>query len=187
MFSSTSPVMPQPVSWKTISAMPPCSARLISRAPPSSMLSRALTTRLTITDLISWALTRATIRCGGFKRSVLAPRVVDLMGDARRQETHAGQAFGADQLPAALVDLAGEVAVHLVEPAGHVVEGGRQILDFVTALDPDLVFEIALGHLVHAVLQVADRVEDPAVKEPQRACHQQDTDARRAENEPEAE
>ena len=44
-------------------------------------------------------------------------RVVDLVGDAGGQEADAGQPLGADQLPAAFVDLVGEVAVHLVQPA----------------------------------------------------------------------
>ena len=39
-------------------------------------------------------------------------RVVDLVGHAGRQEADAGQALGAHQLPAAFVDLLGQVAVH---------------------------------------------------------------------------
>jgi len=56
--SSTSSSMPQPVSLKTISAIWSFCVKTILSEPVSSMLSRALTTRLSTTDLISWPLTR---------------------------------------------------------------------------------------------------------------------------------
>ena len=40
----------------------------------------------------------------------------------------------------------------------------------------DVVLEIALGHPAHARLQIADRVADPAIKEPQQPGHEQDAD-----------
>src|SRR5207302_7770998 len=42
-------------------------------------------------------------------------RVVDLVGDAGGEEADAGEALGADQLPAALVDLLGEAGVHFAQ------------------------------------------------------------------------
>ena len=77
---------------------------------------------------------------------MLASGIVDLVGHAGRQEADAGQPFGAHQLPAAFVDLPGQVAVHVAQPAGHVVEGGRQVLHLVAAMDLDAVLEIAPGH-----------------------------------------
>src|SRR5262249_34088693 len=61
-------------------------------------------------------------------------RVVDLMGDTGGQEANAGQTLRAHQLPAALVDLMRQVAVQGAQPAGHVVEGTRQVLDLVAAV-----------------------------------------------------
>src|SRR5947208_868397 len=120
MFSSTSAGMPQPVSANSISAMPSrCRSRMVSR-PPSSMLSRALTTRLSTTDLISSALTQAVTR-----------------------------------------------------PPVHVVQSRGQVLQLVAAVDLDPVLEVALGHPAGAPLQVADRVEHPAVEEAEQTGHQQ--------------
>ena len=216
------------------------------------MLSRALTTRLSTTDLISWALTRATmrlrrrsadskticlprqfckcwvmssthwissprsvgsrwrspVRLKASSRSVMflqrnasswiifrylrktscsslvgrrrmaaavaepgfqgfaakgdaGQRVVDLVGHAGGQEADAGQPFRAHQLPAALVDLPGQVAVHVVQPAGHVVEGRGQVLHFVAAVDVDAMIEIAPGHPADARFQIADGIARP--------------------------
>ena len=100
--------------------------------------------------------------------------VVDFVGDARRQETDAGQPFRADKLPAALVDLQGQAAVHFLEPAGHVVERLGKLFHFVAAVDLDAVLELALGDTLGARLQIANRIEDPAVEEPQKSRHDQD-------------
>src|SRR5262249_29958486 len=114
-------------------------------------------------------------------------RVVDLVGHTGGQKANAGQALGADQLTAALVDLSGQVAVHLPEPAGHVVEGGRQVFHLVAAVDLDAIVKIALSHPAGALLQVADRVEDPAVEKPQQAGHRQDADHQRGQDRVQAE
>ena len=49
------------------SAMPSRWRSVTVKAPPSSMLSKAFTTRLSTTGLISWALTQALICAGGSK------------------------------------------------------------------------------------------------------------------------
>src|ERR1019366_7510172 len=47
-------------------------------------------------------------------------------------------------------------------------------LDLVAALDVDAILEIPLGDPADAELQIADRLGDPAIKEPQQPRHQQD-------------
>ena len=87
------------------------------------------------------------------------------MGHSGSQEAHTGQALGADQLPAAFVHLMGQIAVHVMEPLGHVVEGGGQVLHLVVAVDLDAMLEVALGDPAGPALQIPDRVEEPAIKE----------------------
>ena len=72
-------------------------------------------------------------------------RVVDFVGDAGGQEADADHPFGADQLPAALVDLLRQVAIDVVQPGGHVVERVGQFLQFVLRIQLDRVREIAAG------------------------------------------
>ena len=56
-------------------------------------------------------------------------RIVDLMGDAGGQETDAGQTFRPHQLPAAIIHLLGQIAIHVAQAAAHVVERLGQILN----------------------------------------------------------
>ena len=79
--------------------------------------------------------------------------IVDLVSDPGGQETDAGQAFGPDQLPAAFVDLLGQIAIHFAQPRRHGIEGVGQVLDLVAGMDLDLVFEIPLGSSPHAQLR----------------------------------
>ena len=95
------------------------------------------------------------------------------MGDAGGEEADAGQPLGADQLPAALVDLLGQVAyMSRSLPVMSLKASARSSISspewssmrcskspWATRLD--------------ALLQVADRVDDPAVEEPQQARHEQ--------------
>ncbi len=108
--------------------------------------------------------------------------VVDLVGHAGGQETHSGQPFRAHQLAAALVNLPGQVAVHLAQPAGHIVEGIGQVLDLVSGFDVNRVVEIAMGHPPHSFLQIPDRVEHPAIKPAQQGQHQEDPGHGRGQN-----
>ena len=102
-------------------------------------------------------------------------RIVDLVGHAGRQEADAGQPFGANQLPAALVDLTGQVAVQILQTLHHVVEGGAEFFHLVAAVHLDAVIEIAPGDADDAAFQIADGVKNPGVEGAEQADYQQQT------------
>ena len=69
--------------------------------------------------------------------------IVDLVGDAGGEEADRDHPLAADELPASLVDLPGQVGVDRRQPRGHGVELVGQFLQFVAGTEADGMLEVA--------------------------------------------
>ncbi len=97
------------------------------------------------------------------------------MGDAGGQKTDAGQLLVADDLLGPLLDLVVQIVADRAKAKRHVVHRRCEFRHFIVRLEPQLVIEIASGHLPRAANQHVQRSENPAVKE----LHKEDKEQRR--------
>ena len=127
-------------------------AGVIVSVPPSSMLSRALTTRFRTTCLISWALTQASTRLARLEDELLAPAVVQVLDHVEHALDQLGQ---VGRLALALA-----AAAEVEQLLRDLLAAERLLLDHLQVLGDDLAILAALGR--RAVVRAGRPAGSPA-------------------------